>query len=154
MRVVIVFRDTTYITIILYSWYLVICEYFWLYVWNNWSWVIHTMSTWFWHKNGYDRNPVYYDFVCLRTKYLMTSLCVQNFSFELPKSEDVFIWDSSCRHASVVSCQNRQCFSFILLIHFEQNNAYAYLIANPLWLRNISNLRNTSHEQSIDTHVR
>jgi hypothetical protein len=21
------------------------------YVWNNWSWVIHTMSTWFWHKN-------------------------------------------------------------------------------------------------------
>jgi hypothetical protein len=20
------------------------------YVWNNWSWVIHTMSTWFWHK--------------------------------------------------------------------------------------------------------
>jgi hypothetical protein len=52
LRVVIVFRDTIYvIIIILYSWHLVICEYFWPYVWNNWSWVMHTMSTWFWHKN-------------------------------------------------------------------------------------------------------
>jgi hypothetical protein len=51
LRVTIVFRDTIYVIIILYSWHLVICEYFWLYVWNNWSWVMHTMSTWFWHKN-------------------------------------------------------------------------------------------------------
>jgi hypothetical protein len=27
------------------------CEHFLPYVWNNWSWVMHTMSTWFWHKN-------------------------------------------------------------------------------------------------------
>jgi hypothetical protein len=51
LRVIIVFRDTTYVIIILYSWHLVIYEHFWLYVWNYWSWVMHTMSTWFWHKN-------------------------------------------------------------------------------------------------------
>jgi hypothetical protein len=51
LRVIIVFRDTTYVIIVLYSWHLVICEHFWPYVWNNWSWVIHTMSTWFWHKS-------------------------------------------------------------------------------------------------------
>jgi hypothetical protein len=52
LRVVIVFRDIIYvIIIILYSWYLIICEHFWLYVWNNWSWIMHMMSTWFWHKN-------------------------------------------------------------------------------------------------------
>jgi hypothetical protein len=52
LRVVIVFRDTIYvIIIILYLWYLVIYEHFWSYVWNNWSWVIHMISTWFWHKN-------------------------------------------------------------------------------------------------------
>jgi hypothetical protein len=52
LRVIIVFRDTIYVVIIiLYSWYLVICEPFWPYVWNNWSWVMHTMSTWFWCKN-------------------------------------------------------------------------------------------------------
>jgi hypothetical protein len=51
LRVVIVFRDTIYVIIILYSWHLFICEHFWPYVWNNWSWVMHTMSTWFWHKN-------------------------------------------------------------------------------------------------------
>jgi hypothetical protein len=51
LRIVIVFRDTIYVIIILYSWLLVICEHFWLYVWNNWSWVMHTMSTWFWYKN-------------------------------------------------------------------------------------------------------
>jgi hypothetical protein len=51
LRVVIVFRDTTYVIIILYSWHLVIFEHFRSYVWNNWSWVMHTMSTWFWHKN-------------------------------------------------------------------------------------------------------
>jgi hypothetical protein len=36
-------------------------------------------------------NPLYYDVVCLRTKYLMSSLCVQIFLFELAKSEDCFI---------------------------------------------------------------
>jgi hypothetical protein len=51
LRVVIVFRDITYVIIILYLWHLVICEHFWPYVWNNLSWVMHTMSTWFWHKN-------------------------------------------------------------------------------------------------------
>jgi hypothetical protein len=51
LRVIIVFRDITYVIIILYSWHLVICERFWLYVWNNWSCVMHMMSTWFSHKN-------------------------------------------------------------------------------------------------------
>jgi hypothetical protein len=51
LRVIIVFRDTTYVIIILYLWHLVICEHFWSYVWNRWSWVMHKMSTWFWHKN-------------------------------------------------------------------------------------------------------
>jgi hypothetical protein len=51
LRVVIVLRDTIYVVIILYSWHLVICDYFWPYVWNNWSRVMHTMSTWFWQKN-------------------------------------------------------------------------------------------------------
>jgi hypothetical protein len=54
LRVIIVFRDIIYVIIILYSWHLVICELFWPYVWNNWSWGMHTMSTWFWHKTGYD----------------------------------------------------------------------------------------------------
>jgi hypothetical protein len=51
LRIIVVFRDTIYVIIILYSWHLVICEHFWLYVWNNWSWVMHMMSTWFWCKN-------------------------------------------------------------------------------------------------------
>jgi hypothetical protein len=51
LRVIIVFRDTIYVIIIFYWWHLVIREHFWQYVWNNWSWVMHTMSTWFWHKN-------------------------------------------------------------------------------------------------------
>jgi hypothetical protein len=52
LRIIIVFRATIYvIIIILYSWHLDICEHFWPYVWNNWSWVMHTMSTWFWCKN-------------------------------------------------------------------------------------------------------
>jgi hypothetical protein len=50
LRVIIVFKDITYLIIILYSWHLVIYEHFWLYVWNNWFGVMHTMSTWFWHK--------------------------------------------------------------------------------------------------------
>jgi hypothetical protein len=64
LRIIIVFRDTIYVIIILYSRYLVICEHFWPYVWNNWSWVIHMMSTWFSHKTGYDtclsRTDVHY----------------------------------------------------------------------------------------------
>jgi hypothetical protein len=51
LRVVIVFKDITYIIIILYLWPMIICEHFWSHVWNNWSWIMHTMSTWFWHKN-------------------------------------------------------------------------------------------------------
>jgi hypothetical protein len=57
LRVIIVFRDTIYVIIILCSWHLVILEYFWPYVWNNWSWVMHTMSTWFWHKNWVWQSP-------------------------------------------------------------------------------------------------
>jgi hypothetical protein len=51
LRVVIVHRDVIHVIIILYSWHLIIYEHFWPYVWNNWSWVMHTMGTWFWHKN-------------------------------------------------------------------------------------------------------
>jgi hypothetical protein len=51
LRIIIVFRDTIYVIIILYSWHVVICEHFWSYMWNNWFWVMHTVSTWFWHKN-------------------------------------------------------------------------------------------------------
>jgi hypothetical protein len=36
LRVVIVFRDITYIIIILYSWYLVICEHFWVVCVKQW----------------------------------------------------------------------------------------------------------------------
>jgi hypothetical protein len=50
LRVIKVFRDTTYVIIILYLLHLVICEHFWLYAWNYLSWVMHTMSTWFWCK--------------------------------------------------------------------------------------------------------
>jgi hypothetical protein len=48
---IIVFRDIIYVIIILYSWHVVICEHFWPYVWTNWSWVMLTMRTWFWHIN-------------------------------------------------------------------------------------------------------
>jgi hypothetical protein len=51
LRVILVFRDIIHVIIIVYSWHLVICEHFWSYVWNNWSWIMHTMSTWFWRKN-------------------------------------------------------------------------------------------------------
>jgi hypothetical protein len=51
LRVIIVFRDIIYAIIIHYSWNLDICEHFWPYVWNNCSWVMHTMSTWIWHKS-------------------------------------------------------------------------------------------------------
>jgi hypothetical protein len=50
-RVILVFIDIIYVIIILYSWHLVICGHFWPYVWNNWSWVMHMMSTRFWHEN-------------------------------------------------------------------------------------------------------
>jgi hypothetical protein len=51
LRVVLVFRDIIYVINILYLWHLVICEHMWPYMWNNWTCVMHTMSTWFWHKN-------------------------------------------------------------------------------------------------------
>jgi hypothetical protein len=51
LRVIIVLRDTIYvIIIILYLWHLVIYEHFWPYVWSSRSWVMNTMSSWFWHK--------------------------------------------------------------------------------------------------------
>jgi hypothetical protein len=43
LRIIKVFRDIIYIIIIFYSWHLIIEEYFWPYVWNNWSWI--TIST-------------------------------------------------------------------------------------------------------------
>jgi hypothetical protein len=61
LRVVLVFRDIIYVIIILYSWHLVICEHFWPYVRNNWSWVLHTMSTWFWQES-----PTKIDLPCCR----------------------------------------------------------------------------------------
>jgi hypothetical protein len=51
LRIIIFFRDTIYVIIILYSWHLVIYENYWPYVWNNSSWVMHMMSTWFWYTN-------------------------------------------------------------------------------------------------------
>jgi hypothetical protein len=51
LRVILVFRDIIYVIIILYSWHLVISEHFYPYVWSNWPCVMHTMGTWFWHKN-------------------------------------------------------------------------------------------------------
>jgi hypothetical protein len=52
LRVITVFRDAIYVIIIIcYSWHLVICEHFWPYVWNNWSRVMHLISTWFWYQN-------------------------------------------------------------------------------------------------------
>jgi hypothetical protein len=52
LRVVLVFKNIIYVIIYtLYSWYLVICEHFWPYMWSNWSWVMHTMSTQFMHTN-------------------------------------------------------------------------------------------------------
>jgi hypothetical protein len=51
LRVALVFKDNIYVINILYSCHLVICEHFWSVCVDNWSWVIHTMSTWFWYKN-------------------------------------------------------------------------------------------------------
>jgi hypothetical protein len=51
LRVIIVFRDITYVIIILYPWLWLSMTTFVSYVWNNWSWLMHMMSTWFWHKN-------------------------------------------------------------------------------------------------------
>jgi hypothetical protein len=70
LRVIIVFRDTIYVIIIIfYSWDLVICESFYPYVWNNWSWVMHAMSTWFWCKNRVCQ------FLGLGLKTKWTSVC-------------------------------------------------------------------------------
>jgi hypothetical protein len=44
LRVIIVFRDIIYVINILYSWHLDIYEHFL-------SVCVHTISTWFWHKN-------------------------------------------------------------------------------------------------------
>jgi hypothetical protein len=49
LRVIIVFRDITY------SWHLVICEHFWPYVWNNWSWSCIRWVLDFGIKSGYDK---------------------------------------------------------------------------------------------------
>jgi hypothetical protein len=58
LRVVIVFRDITYVTIILYSWYLIICEHFLSVCVEQLILSIHMMSTWFWHNNWIWQSPV------------------------------------------------------------------------------------------------
>jgi hypothetical protein len=51
LRVIIVFRDIIYIINILYLWHLVICEHFLSVCVEQLIMGIHTMCTWFWHKN-------------------------------------------------------------------------------------------------------
>jgi hypothetical protein len=53
-RVVLVFRDFIYVINILYSWHLVICEHFLSVCVEQLILGIHTMSTWFCLKIGYD----------------------------------------------------------------------------------------------------
>jgi hypothetical protein len=51
LRVVLVFKDIIYVTIIIY---IMIFGYLWALLVvcvDNWSWVMHTMSTRIWHKN-------------------------------------------------------------------------------------------------------
>jgi hypothetical protein len=83
--VIIVFRDIIYVIIIFYSWHLDICEHFLSYVWNNWSWVIHTMITWFWHKNrvwhtttmwSFDHSAIYHDLHLRLVKAIDLSLVI------------------------------------------------------------------------------
>jgi hypothetical protein len=58
LRVILVFKDFIYVIMYtLYSWHLVIYEHSCPYVWNNWFWVMHMMSTQFWHKTSYDKYP-------------------------------------------------------------------------------------------------
>jgi hypothetical protein len=49
--VILVFRDIIYVIIVLYSWHLIICEHFLSVCVEQLILSIHTMSTWFWHKN-------------------------------------------------------------------------------------------------------
>jgi hypothetical protein len=51
LSVIIVFRDIIYIINILYLWHLVICEHFLSICVEQLILGIHTISTWFWHKN-------------------------------------------------------------------------------------------------------
>jgi hypothetical protein len=50
-RVALVFRDIIYVTNIIYSWHLVVCEHFWFVCVEQLILGTHAMSTWFWHKN-------------------------------------------------------------------------------------------------------
>jgi hypothetical protein len=56
LRIIIIFRDITYVIILLYSWHLVIYEHFLSICVEQLILGIHTMSTWFWYKTGYDRS--------------------------------------------------------------------------------------------------
>jgi hypothetical protein len=51
LRVIIVFKDIIYVINILYSWHFVICEDFLSVCVEQLILGVHTMSTWFWHKN-------------------------------------------------------------------------------------------------------
>jgi hypothetical protein len=51
LRVILVFRDIIYVINILYLWHLIICEHFLFVCVEQLILGIHTMSTWFWHKN-------------------------------------------------------------------------------------------------------
>jgi hypothetical protein len=50
-RVILVFKDIIYVIIILYTHDIWLSVSTFGHMWNNWSWVMHTMSTQFWHKN-------------------------------------------------------------------------------------------------------
>jgi hypothetical protein len=60
------FKDIIYVINMPYTMTMVSCEHFWSYVWNIWSWVMHMMSTQFWHKNRvwhcvYEREKAYWN---------------------------------------------------------------------------------------------
>jgi hypothetical protein len=94
LRVVIVFKDITYVIILLYSWYLVIYEHFWPYVWNNWSWIMHTMNTWFWHKNRVwhtTNEPNSFPCLCELSPTPLCEVCVICEKSKLGLSEILFV---------------------------------------------------------------
>jgi hypothetical protein len=111
LRVITVFRDVIYVIIIPYSWHFVICEHFWPYVWNNWSWVIHPMSTWFWHKNRvWHAHNIHFsdsaldisisEFICAKSLVLFwntryTYLQLEN-TYKQIGFGNTIVWNSEC----------------------------------------------------------
>jgi hypothetical protein len=88
LRVILVFRDIIYVIIVFYLWHLVISEHFLSVCVEQLILGIHTMNTWFWHKNRVwqleeeflvDKNEVRDSEVCGRMWHMSKS---QNRSFE------------------------------------------------------------------------